>query len=46
MAKAAEPKKRAKTYELKLAINGSFNEVMKVFAAGGSGKKEMPKKAA
>jgi hypothetical protein len=34
MDKAAEPKKRAKTYEPKLAINGSFDDVMKVFAAG------------
>lgn len=45
MAKASKPKKRAKNYNPKLAINASFDDVMKVFAAGGMGKKETPKKA-
>ena len=37
--KTAKSKKpRAKTYDPKLAINGSFDDVMKVFAAGGIGQ--------
>lgn len=45
--KTAKPNKpRAKNYDPKLAINGSFDDVMKVFAEGGMGKKETTKKAA
>lgn len=46
MAKAAKTaKKRAKKYDNKLAINGSFDDVMKVFAGGAGKPKETPKKA-
>jgi hypothetical protein len=40
-----KPKKpRSNKYDPKLSINGSFDDVMKVFAAGEMGKKDEAKK--
>jgi hypothetical protein len=44
-AKETKPKKgRAKNYDTKLKINGSFNDVMKVFVDPMRQLKEEPKK--